>query len=168
MRDVRASFWAVYPFDQPDLAQYRKRLDQGVTALLPRLTAKNGSIVDGVYVSTTDMAGTVEEVAVQPNSTLFPDHLKEKFPHTVLAYTSLQIDFYKTPIDPAVLSDVTAPKPDLTMSFETTLLQKTILRCCTSRKQRRFRYGVRTSSPIQSTGIAPGKLSQCSIYQARS
>src|SRR5262249_17892414 len=34
-KDVRVSFEFSYPFDDPDLARYRQRLDEGVRALLP-------------------------------------------------------------------------------------------------------------------------------------
>lgn len=117
LKDVRATFWATYPFDQPELAQYRQRLDEGVRALLPELRAKHG-IVEGADASVTDSDGSIREISILPSSPLFPNRATERFAYTVLANTFLQIKFYKTPIDVSRLSNPFTLKPDLTMSFE--------------------------------------------------
>ncbi len=55
LKDVRASFWATYRFDQPELAKYRERLDEGVHNLLPSMKVKDGRYIkDGIYGSSDD------------------------------------------------------------------------------------------------------------------
>lgn len=117
LKDVRATYWATYPFDQTELARYRQRLEDGLRALLPSLS--EGKFVQGAHRSWPPGDGTVvEEVTLEQNSPLFPDPNKETFAYTILARTEMRIKVYKTPMDPAVLAKTrTAPQPDLQMYF---------------------------------------------------
>lgn len=116
LKDVRADFWLTYQFDRPDLTKYRQRLDEGVHALFPRL-GKVGS-VEGVFASVF-LGDVIEEVTIDSDSPLFPSFPKELFAYSILGGTTLNMDFYKTPIDPASLSQISVPgpKPDIHMAF---------------------------------------------------
>jgi hypothetical protein len=118
LKDVQASYCLIYPFDQPELAQYRQRLDQGVRALLPKI-GESDSHVPGVVGRMRDVDGTITQVSIGPNSPLFPDHTAERFAYTVLADSDLELMFYKIPIDPALFGSAEKGlEPDISMSFE--------------------------------------------------
>ena len=118
LKDVRVSFWLSYPFDHPELAQYRQRLDEGVRALLPSLMKGDATLVKGVSRSVSKGDGTIMEVTIRKDSPLFPNRSSEGFAYTVLSNTHLSIYFYKTPIDLATLGGHLAPTPDISMGFK--------------------------------------------------
>ena len=112
------NYWLTYAFDQPELAKYRERLDKGVHALLPRLGGgPDKRQVPGVVGTVTNSHGAIEEVSIDPNSPLFPNSSNERFAHTILATTTLEIAFFKTPIDPVIFGKIGTPRPDIHMIF---------------------------------------------------
>jgi hypothetical protein len=116
LKDVRATFWVTYPFDDPELARYRQRLDEGIQAILPALKDPDAR-PNGVYASVRDMSGEVLKITIGKESTLFPDPVKEKWAHTVLGSTSLELLFFKKPVDPTAFNVGIGPTPDIRMSF---------------------------------------------------
>jgi hypothetical protein len=118
LKEVRATFQATYPFDQPELAGYRRRLDEGVRKSISMMNGKDAKKTASWF---DGFAGgpNAQMFSVPPASPLFPDPIKERFAHTVFSGTRLEIDFYKDPIDPARYDGMfpASPRSDLHMSF---------------------------------------------------
>src|SRR5262249_42474697 len=74
-KDVRVTFFVSYPFDHPDLARYRQRLDEGVRALLPDL--KGDERRQGVQSWGWGADDTIEVVRIYEGSPLFPNPSSE-------------------------------------------------------------------------------------------
>jgi hypothetical protein len=71
-KDVRVSFSFAYPFDDPDLARYRQRLDEGVRALLPDIRPqREGRQREVQGVKWSMMVGdTIRTVSIKKGFTL--------------------------------------------------------------------------------------------------
>jgi hypothetical protein len=110
LRDVRSSFWVYLPFDGPEISDYRKRLDAGVTALLPQLL--DHKVADGVLPEPNP---ELRFVTISSSSPLYPDFNKERFAYNLFAGTRLHLNFYKEPVD--FSSPTHLPIPDILMSF---------------------------------------------------
>lgn len=110
-KDVRVGFFISYPFDHPELARYRQRLDQGVRALLPDIRSQE---VQGVRSSFVYSDGTIRTVRIKESSPLFPNS-REYLASEVFSRRGLTLYFFKTPIDLSTV-DI-GSKADITMRF---------------------------------------------------
>ena len=116
-KDVRVSFSFAYPFDDPDLARYRQRLDEGVRALLPDIRPQGEGPqreVQGVkwYMMVGDRIRTV---SIKKGSPLAPSS-SEYLARQVFFRRALTLNFFKTPINPSTF-DISGPAPDITTEF---------------------------------------------------
>jgi len=113
-KDVRVSFSFAYPFDDPDLAPYRQRLDQGVRDLLPDIQSQGQGDVQGVqwYMK---KGNTIRSVSIKKGSSLAPSS-SEYLAREIFFRRALTLNFFKTPIDPSTF-DISEPAPDITMRF---------------------------------------------------
>jgi hypothetical protein len=118
LKDVRLGFWILYPFDQPELSLYRDRMNRGIIRILPDLQNPKLDLVDGVLANRMDMQGHVLEVQISNDSSLFPNNKTERFAHTVLSDTIVELRFYRKPITFDEFQSVDGPAPDIDMMFE--------------------------------------------------
>ena len=118
LKDVTVDFWLSYPFDAPELVQYRERLDKGVTALLPDLMKSDEKSVQGVYASIVEPDGKIIQVTIEKDSPLFPSESTENFANTILSYPFLTLYFFKDTVDPKTIGEFSSPDPDIKMGIE--------------------------------------------------
>jgi hypothetical protein len=118
-KDVRVSFSFAYPFDDPDLARYRQRLDEGVRALLPDIRPqREGPQREVRGVKWSMMVGdTIRVVSIKKGSPLAPSS-SEDLAREVFFRRALTLNFFKTPINASTFeSDIVGLAPDITMTF---------------------------------------------------
>jgi hypothetical protein len=118
-KDVHINFEISYPFDNPDLARYLQRLDEGVRALLPELE------VQGVHHEVQGVSpvaiwnNKISEVSLHQGSPLLPNAATENLATQVFAKPGLTLNFFKTPINPATFDVVfSTDRPDIRMAFD--------------------------------------------------
>jgi hypothetical protein len=116
--DVRVTFGLIYPFDDTGLTQYRKRLDDGVRALLNDIPTDPNKEVQGVSWSSKDANDKIESVTIHESSPLFPNRSSEPLASEVFFRRGLTLNFFKTPIDPSNFDEFEAEIPDVKMGFQ--------------------------------------------------
>ena len=130
IKDVKLDFWLPISLDHPELAGYRKRLEQGIDSLLSsrgkNFDSFNRPGDNSVYASVGRSDGTIEKIEIMPWSSLFPNAGTEKFAYSVLTGQAIDLFFYKNPISitefPYRKTDApesTLKAADLKMSFYT-------------------------------------------------
>jgi hypothetical protein len=116
-KDVRVGFAFSYPFDHPELAQYRNRLDEGVRALLPDIHKSNREIEGVSWVRMTK--DVVDVVGLRNDSPLSPRENDESLAFQVFLRRGLSLYFFKMPINPSAF-DLRTSSPDIQMDFSAT------------------------------------------------
>lgn len=113
--DVRISYWMRVPLDDPEMAEYKQRLEKGVEQIVANHAANR---TDPRFGSPAKLRqGKVLQVYVPVTSPLFPQRA-ETIPYYVLAFSGLHLQFFIKPLgisafeiaDPAKF-----PTPDLEM-----------------------------------------------------
>src|SRR5262245_25265881 len=121
-KDVRVTFGISYPFDHPDLARYRQRLDEGVRALLHDIQSSRQE-VQGVSFKIGGSDGSIEVVRIHEGSPLLPNESKEYLASEVFFRRGLTLNFFKVPINPSTFDH---EEPDIKISFEDYEYKETI------------------------------------------
>ncbi|HEY7245566.1 MAG TPA: hypothetical protein VH678_16975 [Xanthobacteraceae bacterium] len=117
-KDVRVGFAFSYPFDHPDLAKYRDRLDTGVRALLPGIQKSNREIEGVSWVRMTK--DVIDIVRLRNDSPLFPREDDESLAFQVFLRRGLSLYFFKMPINPSAYDLRSSFSPDINMDFNAT------------------------------------------------
>jgi hypothetical protein len=113
-KDVRVDFNIIYPFDDPDLLQYRQRLDTQLRPLLPDISRKQE--IQGVHWAMMLENGTVKWVTINQGSPLLPN-ASEHLPSGLFFRRGLMLYWFKAPIDPTTFDDNDDHHADITMEL---------------------------------------------------
>lgn len=98
IKDVRIGYWVRVPMDHEQLKSYRARFDSVLTPLLPLALDKRVPWITGG--TGRGNSKTYDQFSFSAAAPLAPDRITEELAHTLLNYSSVELQFFKTPIAP--------------------------------------------------------------------
>jgi hypothetical protein len=98
IRDVSVDFWMDIPMDHVALRPYLDRFNTEAALIIPKLNEEGR--YPGILGGSMDRGRNYTEFEFSSDSALAPRRDQEKLAHTILAYSELELNFYRKPVDP--------------------------------------------------------------------